>query len=144
MSELFTLRAAEERDVPYLNNFTYAEGMDYLPNLDGVTVAVNSENEPVGFLRLVQGQELGVAYVNPVVTYKAWRGYGVGKALMVDAETKCNELRFVARGGAVAFYKHIGYENCSWELIEDGVSEDCANCTLVPECKPQPMRKIIK
>lgn len=136
---LFSLRPAVESDRPYLDTFTYAEGMDYLPSLEGVTVAANESDEPVGFIRIVFDSE-GVAHVNPVVVYSAWRGYRVGQTLVNDALAKYGELRLVSRGSSKSFYDMMGFTDCSWDLIEEGVSEDCAHCDMIDECKPQPMR----
>ncbi len=61
-----------------------------------------------------------VAHVNPVVVNRDWRGYGVGRALMDDALARYGELRFVARGGAVAFYRALGYEEISWDDVDTG------------------------
>lgn len=141
--ELFTLRPAAERDWDYLNSYTYAEGMDHLPSLENVTVAVNDADEAVGFIRISFG-ESGVAYVNPVVVHESWRGYHVGQALVDDAQAKYDELRLVSRGSSKPFYDKLGFECCSWNLIEEGVSEDCAHCTMTEECKPQPMRRITR
>lgn len=136
---LFTLRPADEADRSYIDSYTYAEGMDYLPSLERVTVAANDADEPVGFIRVVVGDKTGVAFVNPVVVHGSWRGYGVGRALMENAAREYGELRLVSRGSSKPFYDALGFECCSWDLIEDGVSEDCTHCTLTEECKPQPM-----
>ena len=142
MPDLFSLRPAVEADRPYLNSYTYAEGMDYLPSLDGVTVAANADDEPVGFIRIVLDSQ-GVAHVNPVVTHGLWRGYGVGKALMEQAQQEHGELRLVSRGSSKPFYDVLGFECCGWDLIEKGVSEDCDGCEMRDECQPQPMRKVV-
>lgn len=139
--ELFTLRAARESDRALLDAYTYAEGMDYLPSLERVTVAANAADEPVGFIRIAVDSQ-GVAHINPVVVYREWRGYGVGRALVEAAEATYGELRLVSRGSSKPFYDALGYECCSWELIEKGVSEDCDGCPLYDECGPQPMRKL--
>lgn len=138
---LFTLRPARESDRELIDAYAYAEGMDYLPSLERVTVAVNGDDIPVGFIRIALDSQ-GVAHINPVVTYREWRGYGVGRALVEDAEAAYGELRLVSRGSSRSFYDALGYECCSWELIEPGVSEDCDGCPLYDECSPQPMRKL--
>ena len=53
--------------------------MDAIPSIEGVRVAVNEDDEVVGFVRVVTSKE-GVAFVNPVVTYRTWQGFGVGRA----------------------------------------------------------------
>lgn len=142
MNELFTLRSAKDTDKALLDTYTYAEGMDNIPNIEGVTVAVNSEDTPVGFIRIVTDSE-NVAHIYPIVTYSLWRGYGVGKALIANALQKYGELRLVSRGSSRGFYEALGFEECDWSLIEKGVSEDCPNCSWRDECDPCPMRKKI-
>lgn len=139
MSDLFTLRAAEDRDKELLDAYTFAEGMDNIPDVKGVTVAVNSDDVPVGFIRIVLDSE-GVANVYPIVTYSAWRGFGVGRALIDRAHDEYGELKLVSRGASRGFYEALGFEPCDWSLIERGFSEDCDSCTWRDECDPCPMR----
>lgn len=142
MSELFTLRAAREDDKQLLDSYTFAEGMDAIPSVDGVTVAVNADDVPVAFIRIVADSE-GVAHIYPIVTYAPWRGYGIGRALVDDAMARFGELRLVSRGSSRGFYETLGFEACDWSLIEKGVSEDCPHCSWRDECGPVPMRKQI-
>ena len=136
--ELFTLRPAVEKDRLLIDQYTYAEGMDFLPSLESVTVAANADGDCVGFLRLAFSDE-GIAHVNPVVTYSAWRGYGVGRALVEDALARCGELRLVARGSSIGFYRELGFSEIGWEDIAPGVTEDCEHCDMREECGPLPM-----
>ena len=139
---LFTLRPARHEDRVFLDAYCYSEGMDYLPDLDNVTVAANSADEAVGFIRIAIGSN-GVAHVNPVVVYSAWRGYHVGEALMEDAQNRYGELRLVARGSSKGFYDRLGFEACSWDEVDLSVTENCDICTLVDECQPCPMKKAL-
>ena len=141
MGDLFTLRPARAGDRALLDAYCYAEGMDYLPSLENVTVAANADDEAVGFIRVALGGN-GVAHVNPVVVYNAWRGYHVGEALMESAQARYGELRLVARGSSRGFYERLGFEECPWEDIDMSVTENCDACTLVPECRPCPMKKV--
>lgn len=138
--ELFTIRDARDDDMPTINAYAYQEGMDAFPSAENVRVAVNADGEIVGFLRLAFGDG-GVAHVNPVVTYPTWRGFGVGRALMDEALARYGELRFVARGSAVGFYEKLGYAPIPWEDVTMSVSEDCTDCEMREECRPQPMGK---
>lgn len=140
MADLFTIRDACDEDLSTLNAYNYAEGMDALPSVENIRVAVNATGEIVGYLRLAFSPE-GVAHVNPVVTYPTWRGYGVGRALMEEALERYGELRFVARGTSVGFYERLGYRAIPWDEVCLDVAEDCRGCTLVEECKPVPMGK---
>ena len=149
------MRPAREDDLPLLNSYAYVEGMDAMPAADGITVAVNSEDVPVGFIRIQQepapergeagghpnGAEPMVAHVNPVVVYQPWRGFGVGEALTEDALSRFEELRLVSRGSSLAFYQAEGFEPVAWELIAPAVAADCDGCEMRSECNPQPMRK---
>lgn len=143
MSELFTLRPAKAADADLLNAYAAAEGMDNLPSLEHVTAAVNDEDVPVGFIRIAL-DDAGVAFVNPVVVYSAWRGWGVGRSLVEAALVEYGELRLVSRGSSIAFYDAMGFERCEWDLISEGVTDDCAHCDMRAECGPQPMRRIIE
>lgn len=139
MSDLFQLRPAREADLAALNSFNLSEGMDALDGVEGITVAVNGGDEPVGYVRVVKGSS-GHAFINPVVVHASWRGYRVGRALMDEALKRTGELRLVSRGSALGFYEALGYEPCSWDEIDEGVSEDCAGCSWRDECGPVPMK----
>ena len=143
MTDLFSLRAAKDQDKPYIDSYCYGEGMDQLSSLDEVTVAVNGDDVPVGFIRLAFA-EAPCAYVNPIVVVNTWRGHGVGRALIEHAFRSHEELRLVSRGTSRAFYDALGFSACDWDLIENGVSEDCDGCTMREECSPIPMRKRIE
>lgn len=142
MSDLFTLRPARESDRAYLDAYCYSEGMDNLPNLENVTVAANSADEPVGFIRIAIGNN-GIAHVNPVVVHASWRGYHVGETLMEQEQQRYGELRLVARGASKGFYDRLGFEPCAWEEVDLTVTENCDGCTLVEECQPCPMKKAL-
>lgn len=141
MSDLFSLRAAKPSDIDLLNAYAYGEGMDDLPSLDRVKVAVNDADEPVGFVRIAL-DDSGTAFINPVVVYSAWRGYGVGRALIESALQEYGELRLVSRGSSRGFYQALGFEDCGWDAISEGVTDDCIHCDIREECGPQPMRRI--
>ena len=136
----FTLRDAREFDLAYLNAYAAAEGMDDLPSAESVRVAVNGDDVPVGFLRLRQGSN-GAAHVNPVVSCSTWRGWGVGRALVEEALASCGELRLVARGASVPFYRALGFEELPWDAIAPEIAVDCDGCEMRGECRPLPMGK---
>lgn len=139
-NELFTLRPAVEADRELIDWYMHREGMDRLSSLENVTVAANVEGLCVGFIRLNKGNN-GVWHVNPVVVNPEWRGWGVGRALMEDALARTGELRFVARGASIPFYRSLGYEEIPWEDIAPGVTEECDGCPMFEECAPLPMGK---
>ena len=144
VSELFSLRPAREDDIPYINSYSYAEGMDNPPFDGGITVAVNDEDIPVGFIRIAESpvEENGavrpIAHINPVVTTKQWRGFGVGRALVENAQREYGELRLIARGHNIPFYRLLGFKDASWAAISADVN-DCDGCEMREECNPLPM-----
>lgn len=139
MSSVFELRHAIASDLPFINAFNYAEGMDALDSPEGITVAADSDGDPVGFIRIAIG-ESGNAFVNPIVVNPSWRGSGVGRALMNAASAKHGVLRLVSRGSSRGFYEALGFMPCDWAEIDEGVSEDCANCSWRDDCAPVPMK----
>ncbi len=141
--ELFVLRPARDDDMAYLNAYAYAEGMPDIPGIENVTVAVNEDDLPVGFIRL-NYSDGGIAHVNPVVTYAPWRGSGVGRALMEDALSRCGELRLVSRGSSLAFYRALGFSDISWDMIKPEIAAECDGCELYDECLPTPVRRVVE
>ena len=140
MTELFTIRDARQSDMPLIDAYAHESGMDSIPGPDRVRVAVNDDDAVVGFCRL-QDDVNGIAYVNPVVTYSAWRGYGVGRALMEDARAIAGELRLIARGTSVDFYRKLGFVDMGWDEVDlEAASEDCDNCPYREACGPVPMK----
>lgn len=141
--ELFTMRAAREDDMALINTYAYREGMPDIPGVEGVTAAVNDADQPVGFIRIKHGAD-GTAHINPVVVYEPWRRYGVGRALVEDALAREGELRLVSRGGSLAFYRALGFEDVPWDAIDPEIASECDGCELIDECRPQPVAKRIR
>ena len=140
MGALFTIRDAREGDMGLINAYAQAEGMDVIPGPARVRVAVNDEDVPVGFCRL-QDDVNGIAYVNPIVTYDAWRGYGVGRALIEDARAIAGELRLISRGTSEGFYRKLGFSEMSWDEVDlEAASEECDTCPYRANCHPVPMK----
>ena len=61
------LRPARDADMDYVNAYAAWEGMDAIPSPEGVTVAVNEDDVPIGFVRVWVDPQNGQAYVNPIV-----------------------------------------------------------------------------
>ena len=140
MSELFTIRNARQADLAYINSYAQAAGMDRMPGIERIRVAVNDEDIVVGFCRL-QDDVNGIAYVNPIVTCDTWRGYGVGRALIEDARSLAGELRLIARGTSEGFYRKLGFVEMPWEDVDlEAAEEDCDNCPYRATCGPVPMK----
>lgn len=136
---LFTLRPATTKDLPAIDVVADPEGMGPMPSADHITVAVNADDEVVGFLRLQEAD--GLWHVNPVAVYPTWRRFGVGQALMEDALAKTGELGLVARGPSVPFYEALGYDKVAWGQVGAAVAAECDGCPVREQCHPQPMRK---
>ena len=140
MTELFSIRDARLGDMVLIDAYARAEGMDVMPGPERIRVAVNDDDEVVGFCRL-QDDVNGIAYVNPIVTYAAWRGYGVGRALIEDAHESAGELRLIARGTSVGFYEKLGFSELPWDQVDlEAAEEDCDNCPYREACSPVRMR----
>lgn len=143
MQCLFSIRDARREDKALIDAYAQAEAMDSLPGIDRIRVAVNEDDVVVGFCRL-QDDVNGVAYVNPIVTYAPWRGYGVGRALIEDAAACVGELRLIARGGSEGFYRKLGFIPMGWDEVDlEAASEDCDNCPYRASCGPVPMKRPI-
>lgn len=139
MTDLFAIRDARETDMDLINMYSTVEGMDKIPGIERVRVATNADDEVVGFCRL-QDDINGIGYVNPIVVYEPWRGYGVGRALIEDAQALAGELRLVARGSSRGFYEKLGFEPLSWDEVDlKAASEDCDRCPVRETCEPIPM-----
>ena len=138
--ESFTIRDAREEDLALIDMYAGWAGMDAMPGIERIRVAVNAQDQPIGFCRLQDDAE-GIAYVNPIVVYEPWRMHGVGRALIEDARAIAGELRLIARGESAGFYRTLGFENMPWEIADlAAASEDCENCAYRAECHPVPMR----
>ena len=141
MDSLFSIRDAREADMDLIDAYAHAEGMDKIPGPQRVRVAVNDDDAVVGFCRL-QDDVNGVAYVNPIVTYSAWRGYGVGRALIEDAAEHAGELRLIARGTSEGFYRKLGFAEMPWDEVDlEAASEECDTCPYREACHPVPMKR---
>ena len=142
MADLFSIRDAREGDMALIDAYANAEGMDVIPGPDRVRVAVNADDEVVGFCRL-QDDVNGIAYVNPIVIYSAWRGYGVGRGLIEDARAIAGELRLISRGTSEGFYRRLGFVEMPWSEVDlEAASEDCDNCPYRDACGPVPMKLV--
>ena len=140
VKELFTIRDARASDMELIDAYAHAEGMDRMPGLERIRVAVNDEDVAVGFCRL-QDDVNGIAYVNPIVTCQTWRGYGVGRALIKDARETAGELRLISRGASEGFYRKLGFVEMPWSEVDlEAASEDCDNCPWRDACGPVPMK----
>lgn len=140
MTDLYTLRDARDSDAELINFYASSEGMDVMPNMERIRVAVNEDDQVVGFCRIQESAD-GTAYVNPIVVSALWQGFGVGRALIEDAHAREGTLCLVSRGPITGFYRKLGFVDLSWDEADlEAASEDCDNCIHRAECQPQPMK----
>lgn len=137
MSDLFALRNPQEGELDAINALLESEGFDVFDSLEGVTVAANTEDELVGFIRMYNGED-NCAYVYPVVVFDSWRQHGVGKALMEFAMDTYDVVKLVSRGWVNDFYRKLGFTEMEWDEVDAVVAGDCYECPLYEECHPQP------
>ncbi len=132
------IRLAAPADYPVIIHMGETADMGTLSGFEDTLVATDANGAIVAFCRLRIYE--GIAHVNPIVVDESLRGHGVGAALMGAARERYGELRFVARGSAVGFYKFIGCTPVPWEEIAPEVAHDCDDCDEYETCHPLPMK----
>lgn len=135
-AEELVIRPAESHDLDTVAQLAQEADMGTLSDR-GLTYVADQGGSVVGFIRLLEDE--GLWYVNPVVVAEAHRHKGIGQALMLFAHKRYGELRFVARGSAVAFYRALGCREIPWDAIAPVVADDCDGCSLLENCRPLPM-----
>lgn len=105
-------------------------------------VAVNEEDEVVGFIRVLKvvdtkKPEGNGSYVYPIIVYKSWQGYGVGRKLIAYAHQRFGELRLVACKASREFYPKCGFEPLDWDEVAPQIANDCTQCGDLLSCNPQ-------
>lgn len=132
------IRLALPRDEERIIALGQQAGMGTLSGFGETLVACLSNGTIAGFCRIRTIE--GVAYVNPIVIDATLRGCGIGTTLMHAACTIHKELRFVARGYAVPFYRSLACEEIPWSSIHRTIACDCDECADFASCRPVPMR----
>ncbi len=132
-----TISPAAPSDEPELVELGERAGMGTLSGFETTLVARFGDGSLAGFCRIRVFHD--VAYVNPIVTAEVARGTGVGTMLMEEARNQYGELRFVARGYAVPFYRRLGCTEVPWDMICREVASDCDGCPEFEACNPLPM-----
>jgi GNAT superfamily N-acetyltransferase len=110
--------------------------------LDG-TVAVNSDNQAIGFIRILsvldeQNPAGSGDYVYPVIVLSSWRNLGVARALVQYELEKHGQLKLVSCRPARGFYERTGFVNEDWANIAGLIAADCERCPDLESCEPQP------
>jgi N-acetylglutamate synthase-like GNAT family acetyltransferase len=140
---LFSLRAAEERDLVYLNLICAEHGLGLVESVAETNVAVNDEDIPVGFIHIEIVNDdphswANGAYVYPVAVFEAWQHHGVAAALVEHELALRGELRLVACKESQGFYPKAGFEPLDWNFIAERIAKDCEFCGDHATCGPIP------
>jgi N-acetylglutamate synthase-like GNAT family acetyltransferase len=143
---LFTIRTAEERDLGYLQMICDEGGLATIEDFADISVAVNAEDIPVGFIHIetVTDDENPVAngsYVYPVAVFEAWRHQGIATALIEHAAKTTGELKLVACRASRGFYPKAGFVTVDWNRIAARIARDCDLCAEREECAPVPFMR---
>ncbi len=144
MEPLITTRKVWASDLPYLKLLFAEDAMPLPPKKDlmrGI-VAVNASGEPVGFIRIAlvrdkRNPEGRGNYVYPIIVFRNWQGYGVGRILIKEAYRQYGELRLVACRASRDFYPKCGFEPLPWEEVAERIASDCESCPDLNTCEPQ-------
>lgn len=138
MREKLTIRLACKTDEERIMELGRKAGMGTLGGFDETLVACLEDGTIAGFCRVRTIE--GVAYINPIVVDESLRRCGIGTTLMDAAQSAHGELRFVARGCAVPFYRALGCDEVPWSDIDPAIACDCDECAGFDSCRPIPMR----
>lgn len=137
IEQLVHLRPTKEADLPYLAMMAQGQEVGIPPNyLEGGITAANHDDIPVGYIH-IEKTDLG-PHVAPVVVFENWRGHGVGRLLMKQAQRKYGNLKLVSNGSSNGFYEKLGFEPVEWDQIEPEFQRDCLNCEFYEKCNPKP------
>ncbi|MDR2493101.1 MAG: GNAT family N-acetyltransferase [Coriobacteriales bacterium] len=142
-SSLFSLRPAQLDDLPGIRVVSDDARMPAIESVAHCLVAVNDDDEAVGFIRLKLLPDpldpaLTVPYVYPVAVHSTWQGLGVGTALVKAAAQRYGQLRLVACSRSQGFYEQLGMARAPWESIAPEIAGDCTWCPDAAHCTPQP------
>lgn len=144
----FSIRSARDSDLPIIQLMCKQAGMPFSEDFQFGTVAVNSEDQPVGFIRIMEVTQdanprgMG-AYVYPVVVFENWRHHGVARALVDYELQRYKVLKLVACSPSRGFYQRSGFETEAWGNIAAVIARDCELCADRSCCEPQPFRKVL-
>ena len=133
-SGVFSLRPTAQRDEKRVRALMVSGGMGLAPDWQDSIVAVDSADNPIGYLR-VQRTSKG-PHVAPIAVLPNWQGRGVGRALMKSALERHGCLKLVARGEVAGFYRTLGCREIGFEEISGELEEDCLHCADRIACQP--------
>lgn len=135
---MMRVRKMKREESSQIDELSRQADMDVPEDYDIVTVAcADGATEIDGFLRV---KLIGdAAYVNPVIVAAPLRGTGVGRRLMEDVMGRYDDVRLVARGYCVGFYRKLGFDVVPWDDIAPELARDCSTCGTRGACSPVPM-----
>jgi GNAT superfamily N-acetyltransferase len=136
MEGLFTLRKTEDGDLPLLWSLLQGEEIGIPERYGEGTSAVNGDGELVGYIYVAHTGR--GPHVAPVAVFGAWRGLGVGRALMEHELQRNGSLKLVSNGWSNGFYERLGFSECGWDDIEPSFRRDCLACRDFSTCGPKP------
>lgn len=84
------------------------------------------------------------AYLRPIAVATEAQGTGLGRALLERIFGQCTRISVVARGDAVAFYRHLGFTAMDWSLVPSQYRDECECCGDFAQCRPMAMRWTLK
>jgi GNAT superfamily N-acetyltransferase len=118
-------------------------GLARIEDCADCTVAVNKNNEPIGFIHIeyvkeVEKPEGNGAWVYPVAVCASWQHHGVATALIEHALLCEQELRLVACRSSRGFYPKVGFRPLAWSRVATRIAADCKRCPDRKTCDPQP------
>jgi amino-acid N-acetyltransferase len=83
----------------------------------------------------------GVAYLRPIIVAAEGQRRGVGRLLVESLAADLSELRVVARGPAMEFYRKLGFKTIGWETVAPEYVAECQDCPRRETCQPMPMTR---
>jgi N-acetylglutamate synthase-like GNAT family acetyltransferase len=84
------------------------------------------------------GQEV---YLRPIVVASRAKGQGIGRALVEHLLHAWPNIKVIARGKVVDFYKKMGIISIDWTLVPETYRVECELCPDRVTCQPVPMTK---
>jgi GNAT superfamily N-acetyltransferase len=145
-TSLFQIRTAEPRDLCFLQMICEESGLGMFEDVADCTVAVNADDEPIGFIHIehivdTEKPAGDGAWVYPVAVLESWQHQGVATAL-IEHEFKAHaELRLVACRPSRGFYPKVGFRPLAWSRVATLIGNDCKRCAARKACDPQPYVK---
>lgn len=100
------------------------DGLDEDPKTCLHLLAESRDREPIGTVRLLIADQSG--HIGRMAVLPAWRGHGIGKALLDAVLSLANQQRLTntwldAQVQAIGFYQRAGFKISSDEFLDAGI-----------------------